>query len=65
MSEEEQTKLLIQASLLDQRQQSIQMHSEDEMLRLALEESKLYEQNEKLKDDEEMLKAIKESHLNE
>lgn len=43
----------------------MQMCSEDEMLRLALEESKLYEQNEKLKDDEEMFKAIRESHLNE
>ena len=43
----------------------MQMHSEEEMLRLALEESKLYEQNEKLKDDEEMIRAIRESHLNE
>lgn len=35
------------------------------MMRLALEESKLYEQNEKLKDDEEMLKAMRESHMSE
>ena len=35
------------------------------MLRLALEESKILEQNEKLKDDEELLKAMRDSHESE
>ena len=46
--EDLEEKMALEASLLDQRQQKFSQLSEEEMLRLAIEESKLMEQNEKL-----------------
>ena len=62
MTEEEQAKLAMEASMKEHKQKDIDNMSEEEMLKRALEESALMEKNEKLKDEEMLLQAMKESH---